>query len=30
LIARPHGVRLVGTMPVHMVRIVRAEEAAPF
>ena len=30
LIARPHGVRLGGTMCVDMVRIVRAEMAAPF
>ena len=30
LIARPHGVRLGGTMRVHMVRIVRAEMAVPF
>ena len=30
LIAKPHGVRLGGTMRVHMVRIVRAEMAARF
>lgn len=30
LIARPHGVRLGGTVRVHMVRIVRAHMAAPF
>ncbi len=29
VVDRPHGVRLGGTMRVHIVRIVRAEMAAP-